>query len=100
MRDTFGLSKTELAKLFGVSRQAAAGWLDEGPPAGREAKAACLAAIADILARRLKPARIPGIVRTPAPVYEGRSMLELIAVDRHEWLLSSVRDSFDYATTA
>ena len=51
VRDTFGLSNTELAKLFGVSRQAAAGWLNEGPPAGREAKAACLAAIADILAR-------------------------------------------------
>jgi hypothetical protein len=100
VRDTFGLSTTELAKLFGVSRQAAAGWLDDGLPAGREAKAACLAAIADILARRLKPARIAGVVRAPAAAYGGSSMLELIATDRHEWLLASVRESFDYATTA
>jgi len=100
VRDTFGLSTTELGRLFGVSRQAAAGWLEDRPPAGRAAKAACLAALADVLARRLKPARIPGVVRAPAPAYEGRSMLELIAADRHEWLLAAVRESFDYATTA
>lgn len=100
VRDTFGLTTTELAKLFGVSRQAAAGWLSAGPPAARAPKSACLAAIADILGRRLKPARIPGVVRAKASRYDGKSMLELIAADRHEWLLSSVRESFDYATTA
>ena len=100
VRDTFALSKTELAGLFGVSRQAAAGWLVDGPPAARRPKAACLAAIADILAGRLKPERIPGIVRAPAPAYDGRSMLDLIASDRHAGLLASVRGSFDYAATA
>ncbi len=59
-----------------------------------------MAAIADILARRLKPARVPGIARRPAAAYDGETMLSLIAADRHEWLLESVRRSFDYALTA
>ena len=100
VRAVFGLSVTDLGGLFGVTRQAAGLWLATGPPAARRAKAATVAAIADVLARRLKPARIPGIVRRPAADYGGKTMLELIAADRHEWLLDSVRRSFDYATTA
>lgn len=99
-RVVLGLSITELGALFGVTRQAAGLWLADRPPAARSAKAATVAAIADILARRLKPARIPGIVRRPAPEYGGHTMLELIAADRHEWLLESVRRSFDFAATA
>ncbi len=100
VRGVFGLSITELGMLFGVTRQAAGLWLTDGPPTGRRAKAAATAAIADLLAHRLKPARVPGIVRRPAPAYDGRSMLDVIAADEHEWLLESVRRSFDYAATA
>jgi hypothetical protein len=99
-RVVLGLSITELGALFGVTRQAAGLWLADGPPTARRAKAASVAAVADILARRLKAARIPGIARRPAPEYGGRTMLGLIAADRHEWLLDSVRRSFDYASTA
>jgi hypothetical protein len=99
-RVVFGLSVTELGALFGVTRQAASLWLADGPPAARRAKAATVAAIADILTRRLKPARVPGIARRTAPEYGDATMLELIAADRHEWLLASVRRSFDYAATA
>lgn len=98
--DALGLSRTELGRLFGVSRQAASGWLADGPPAARAPKAACVAAIADLLVRRLKPARVPGVVRAKAPAYGDLSMLDLIAADRHQWLLDSVRRSFDYAATA
>ena len=100
IRAVFGLSITELGALFGVTRQAAGLWLAEGPPAARRAKAAIVAATADILAHRLKPARVPGIVRRPAAEYGGETMLGLIAAERHEWLLESVRSSFDYAATA
>jgi hypothetical protein len=100
IREVFGVSITELGGLFGVTRQAAGLWLAEGPPAARRAKAATVAAIADILTHRLKPARVPGIVRRSAAEYDGRTMLELVAADRHDWLLESVRRSFDYATTA
>ena len=70
-----------------------------GRPRARS-QAAAVAAIADLLAHRLKPARVPGVARRPAPAYGGRSMLEVIAADEHEWLLESVRRSFDYAATA
>jgi len=100
VRSVFGLNVTELAGLFGVTRQAASLWLVDGPPATRLAKVADVASIADILTRRLKPARIPGIARKPTAAYAGRSMLELIAADEHDWLLESVRRSFDYAATA
>lgn len=100
VREVFGLSITELGGLFGVTRQAAGLWLTDGPPAARRAKAATVAAVADVLSRRLKPARVPGIVRRPADAYGGRTMLELIALDEHDWLLESVRRSFDYAATA
>ena len=83
-----------------MTRQAAGLWLTDGPPRGSQAKAATVAAIADLLAHRLKQARVPGIVRRPRPAYGGRSMLEVIAADEHEWLLESVRRSFDYSATA
>lgn len=100
MTDVFALSTTELGRLFGVSRQAAAQWLEEGPPPARQAKAVTAAAIADIFDRRLKRSRIPGVVRRPADAYEGSTALELIEADRQEWLLDSVRASFDYSVTA
>jgi hypothetical protein len=96
----FGLSVTELAQLFGVRRQAVGAWLAAGVPTARRAKVATVAAIADILAYRLKHERIPGIVRRAAPAYGGRSMVEVIAADEQEWLLASVRGSFDYSSTA
>ena len=100
VQSVFGLNLTELAGLFGVTRQAASLWLVDGPPSVRLAKVASVAAVADILAHRLKRARIGGIARKPTAAFAGRSMLELIAADEHEWLLESVRRSFDYAPTA
>jgi len=100
VQSVFGLNVTELAGLFGVTRQAASLWLVDGSPSSRLAKVADVASIADILAHRLKPARIGGLARKPTVAYGGRSMLELIAADEHECLLESVRRSFDYSTTA
>jgi hypothetical protein len=96
----FGLSATELARLFGVRRQAVSAWLASGVPATRRAKVATVAAIADILAYRLRHERIPGIVRRAAPAYGDRSMVEVITADEQNWLLESVRESFDYSSTA
>jgi len=98
--DVFALSTTELGRLFGVSRQAAAQWLEEGAPPVRQAKAVIVAAIADIFDRRLKRSRIPSVVRRPADAYDGSTALELIEADRQEWLLESVRASFEYSATA
>jgi hypothetical protein len=98
--DVFDLSATELGRLFGVSRQAASQWLEEGPPAARAAKVNAVARIVDVLERNLRSERIPGIVREAADAYAGLSMLEMIEQDRHEELLRQVTGAFDWATTA
>jgi hypothetical protein len=43
---------------------------------------------------------LPGVARKQAHAYGGLSMLEMIAADRHEELLATVRASFDFAQPA
>jgi hypothetical protein len=94
-----GLTQTEAAALFGVRRQAVAQWLDAGIPSARAAKVTVVARTADLLDRMLVADRIPGIARTSAPAYGGRTMLEMIANEDHEELLDLVAASFDWAAT-
>ncbi|MDQ3759670.1 MAG: hypothetical protein M3331_06995 [Actinomycetota bacterium] len=96
----FGLNRTETGRLFGVTRQAVESWHVDGVPSRRQEKAAAVAGIADLLSRRLKPERLPGIARRPAEAYGGLTMLEMIERDRHLELLAIVRASFDWAQTA
>ena len=100
LMELFELSKSELGRLFGVSRQAIDGWLAHGVPAERQEKLAALLALADLLERKLKAGRIPGVARRPADAYGGRTMLQMIEEDRHDSLLASVRASFDWSQTA
>lgn len=100
IRDTFDLNNTELGRLFGVTRQAVQDWARRGVPSDRQDKVTAVAAIADLLERKLKADRIPGVVRRPAAAYDGHSMLDLIAADRHQELLEITRRSFDWATAA
>jgi hypothetical protein len=95
----FGLSITETGKLFGVRRQAVSQWLDDGVPPARASKVTVVARIADLLDRMLVADRIPGIARTPADAYGGRTMLEMVADDRHEDLLRTIAASFDWAAS-
>jgi DNA-binding XRE family transcriptional regulator len=98
--ELFELDRTELAKLFGVRRQAVEQWERRGVPAERRAKLATTVAIGELLALKLRPALLPGVARRPAPAYQGRTMLGMIQQDRHDELLEDVRGSFDWATTA
>jgi hypothetical protein len=100
IQQVFGVNYTELGRLFGVSRQGAKDWLERGVPTDRKDKVATVAAIADVLERKLKADRIPGIARRPAQAYRDNTMLELIAADRHLELLDITRRSFDWATSA
>ncbi len=97
---TLDLSSSDIADLMGVKRQAVEKWLLAGPPADRIAKIGALAEIADILSYRLRDGMAAVVVRRSADAYKGRSMLKVIADDDHEWLLRSVRDSFDYTRIA
>lgn len=94
------LNKTELGRLFGVSRQAVDQWVNGEVPSDRQAKAAVVLATIDALEARLKPGRLPGVARKPAAAYGGRTMLQMIAEDDHEALLQLTRRSFDFAATA
>lgn len=96
----FELERTEFARLFGVSRQAVEQWEERGVPSERWAKLTTILAVGELLARKLRPNALPGVARTKAGAYGGRTILELIAGDQHEWLLNDVRESFDWAATA
>jgi DNA-binding XRE family transcriptional regulator len=95
-----GVSRTELARLFGVRRQAIEQWEARGVPGERQEKLATLDAIADLLSAKLKPERIPGVVRRPAAAYGDRSILDAIAVGEEALVLDELRDAFDWAAAA
>lgn len=98
--ELFELDRSEFARLFGVTRQAVEQWEERGVPSERWAKLTTLLAVGELFARKLRPHVLPGVARTKAEAYGGRTMLELIAADQHEWLLNDVRESFDWAATA
>ncbi len=91
------LGISDVARLFGVSRQAVQQWLDDGVPPSRQPKLQDVHRIADLLERNMLSERIPAVVRSPAPAFDDLSMLELIALDRHGELLEEVARSFDWA---
>jgi transcriptional regulator with XRE-family HTH domain len=94
------LSISDVARLFGVARQAVQQWLGDGAPAARQPKLATILRIADLLDRNLLPERVPGAVRTPAAACGDRSMLQAIAEDDHDEVHEAVARSFDWASTA
>lgn len=94
------LSVSDVARLFGVTRQAVQQWLDDGVPAARQPKLLQILRIADLLERNLQALRVPAVVRSAAGAYADRSMLQMIADDRHDVLLGSIERSFDWASTA
>jgi DNA-binding XRE family transcriptional regulator len=94
------LNRTELAKLFGVSRQAIERWERQAIPAERQERLASVAAICDLLSGNLKSERIPGAVRRPAPAYGGRSILEAVAAGDDDLVLGELRDAFDWTSGA
>ena len=98
--EVLNLSKSDVGHLMGVSRQAVDKWLLAGPPASRALKIGAMAELADILRYRLLPGLPELVVRRPAEAYAGRTMLDLIANDEHEWLLQTTKDSFEFSRVA
>jgi hypothetical protein len=96
----FDVSKPELAGWFGVSRQAVDKWLGNGAPADRQEKVATLLALTDLLERKLKADRLPGVARRSAPAYGGLTMLKMIEANKERELLAITRASFDWSNAA
>jgi transcriptional regulator with XRE-family HTH domain len=95
-----GVSRTELARLFGVRRQAIEQWESRGVPGERQEKLATLNAVVDLLTAKLKPDRIPGVVRRPAAAYGDRSILDAIAAGDEALVIGELRNAFDWAAVA
>jgi DNA-binding XRE family transcriptional regulator len=96
----FHLNNSELGRLFGASRQAVTAWLEKGVPPARLPKLNAVVKIAELMQRKLKPGRLPAVVRTDAAAYGGRSMLTMIAADDHDRLLADLHETFDWAASA
>jgi transcriptional regulator with XRE-family HTH domain len=92
----WGLSQSEAARLFGVSRQAIGKWLSDAPPAERLALIADLAAATELLVRYLKRDRIPAVVRRPIPARGGLSMLDVLRAGEARSLPALCREMFDF----
>jgi DNA-binding XRE family transcriptional regulator len=100
IRRALDLNRTELSSLFGVSRQAVERWETQGVPSDRQDKLSTIGAIVDLLETQLKPDRIAGVARRPAPAYGDRSILEAITAGEENLVLDELRDAFNWAGTA
>lgn len=89
------MSNAAAARLFGVSRQAFSKWLAGGPPANRADDVARVASITDLLDRYVKRERIPAVVRRPAPILGGRSIIEMVEAGEYAGAAVSVGEMFD-----
>ncbi len=92
----WGLSRTELGELFGVSRQAVSKWIRDGVPSDRATAVADIEAITDLLDRYLKRDRIAAVVRRRADGLGGRSLLELVGAGRTAEALELTRRMFTF----
>lgn len=92
----WGMSQSELGRLFHVSRQAVSKWLRDGVPAERTEQVADLAAATDLLVHHLKRERIPAVVRREAAALEGRSLVELVARGETRAVLEACRAMFTF----
>lgn len=93
--ELWGLSGSEAARFFDVSRQAFSLWLAGEPPASRSGAIADLAAATDLLDRHLKRERIPAVVRRAAPALKGRSLYDMATNGLHREVRDAVERMFD-----
>jgi len=94
------VSTAQIGRMFGVSRQAAARWMAEGPPAGRRDQVVALGQATDLLDRWIKRERIPAVVRRPVSILGGGTRLELALAGEFASLQTELRDTFDLSRVA
>ena len=99
LQAVWGLNQAEMARLFGVSRQAVSKWLSHGAPAERMEALADLVAATDLLVRYLKRDRIPAVVRRPMVALAGNSLVDLWAQGDTQSALAACRRMFQFEQT-
>lgn len=100
LQDLYQLSEPELAELFGVSRQAVAAWKGGGVPADRQEKLSSMLATGELLERRLRAGRLPGVARRPADAFGGLTLLEMFVASRHEESRRTLEAGLDFTQAA
>lgn len=94
------VSTAQLGRMFGVSRQAAAKWLVDGPPASRRDQVALLGQATDLLDRWIKRERIAAVVRRPVDSLDGASRLDMALAGEFEMVRDELVNTFDVARIA
>ena len=79
IRKVFALTRTDAARLFNVSPEAVTKWERNGVPVRRLAELDRCYQLAQMMQRRLRPDRLPALVRTPAPDFNNHNVLDVIA---------------------
>lgn len=98
VKDLFGLSNSETAELFGVSRQAVDKWERNGEiPSARLGKLANLLVVGELLERKLAPGRLPLIAGRRADTYGNLTMLEMFAADRDDEVRQLTERALDWS---
>lgn len=92
----WSLSRTELGRILGVSRQALSKWIDDGVPTDRVTQVADLVSITDLLTRYVKRDRIPAVVRRAASNLGDVSLIDLIAEGRTAEAVVFTRRMFSF----
>ncbi len=92
---SWDLSAAAAARIFGVSRQAVAKWRGSGVPEERLVALADLAAATEVLERYVRRDRIPAVVRRPADLLGGRSLLDLAESGDHVAVRRAVTEMVD-----
>lgn len=96
IRDTFGLTKNELADLLHRRASSITEWEHRGIPRERQASVERLVDLARIFRARLIPSRIAEVVRTPDDWLGGRTMLQTLAQEGVDPVYAYLARLFSY----
>jgi len=97
VRETFGLTRSELADLFNRRAQSLSEWEIRGIPQDQRASVERLVDLARLFRRRVIATRIPQIVRTPDEWLGGRTMLQTLRADGVDPIYSYLARLFNYS---
>lgn len=98
IRETFGLSRTELADLLGRRAQSITEWQLRGVPQDQIATVERLTDLARLFRRKIIPTRIPQIVRTPDAWLDDRSILQVLRAEGVDSIYAYLSRLFSYAS--
>ncbi|MYI70141.1 MAG: hypothetical protein F4103_15855 [Boseongicola sp. SB0673_bin_14] len=92
----WNLAGQEAADGFGVNQETLEGWLKHGVPADYAEPLAKLSAATDVLLHYLKAERIPAVVRRPADLLGGKSLMDLYSERDMAGILEACRSMFRF----